>query len=101
MALEVVGSIPLIHPKVSDHWDVAKPVRHQTLTLALVGSNPAIPAIYGPLAQLVEHLTFNQGVCSSTLQWLTKGKPLISRDRRFFVVQMKKQKLVKTNKDLS
>ncbi len=25
-------------------WDVAKPVRHQTLTLASAGSSPAIPA---------------------------------------------------------
>jgi hypothetical protein len=27
-------------------WDVAKSVRHQTLTLAFVGSSPAIPAIW-------------------------------------------------------
>ena len=43
-------------------------VRHGTLTPACVGSNPATPATYGSLAQLVEHLTFNQGVRSSNLR---------------------------------
>ena len=35
---------------------------------------------YDPLAQSVEHLTFNQGVRSSNLRWITKRevpKPLI------------------------
>ena len=41
-------------------------VRHGTLTPTCVGSNPATPAI-GSLAQLAEHLTFNQGVPSSNL----------------------------------
>ena len=54
-------------------WDVAKLVRHQTLTLACVGSSPAIPARYDPLAQVVEHLTFNQGVRSSSLRWVTRA----------------------------
>ena len=47
-------------------------VRHQVLILALVGSNPATPAnTYDPLAQSAEHLTFNQGVRSSNLRWVT------------------------------
>ena len=47
-------------------------VRHQVLILALVGSNPATPAkYYDPLAQSAEHLTFNQGVRSSNLRWVT------------------------------
>ena len=52
---------------------VAKSVRHGTLTPACVGSSPAAPAIFfcGPLAQLVEHLTFNQGVDGSSPSWLT------------------------------
>ena len=29
--------------------------------------------IFDPLAQSVEHLTFNQGVRSSNLRWITKG----------------------------
>ena len=50
-------------------------VRHQVLILALVGSNPATPAkYYDPLAQSAEHLTFNQGVRSSNLRWLTKSE---------------------------
>jgi hypothetical protein len=35
------------------------------------GSNPGSPAIYETLAQLVEHLTFNQGVEGSSPSWLT------------------------------
>ena len=58
-------------------------VRHGTLTPASVGSNPATPAnrpvrggfrpyrFRDPLAQLVEHLTFNQGVRSSNLRRVT------------------------------
>ncbi len=47
-------------------------VRHGTLTPAFVGSSPAAPAIFfGPLAQLAEHLTFNQGVGGSNPPWLT------------------------------
>lgn len=43
-------------------------VRHWILIPAFAGSNPASPAIfykYGILAQLVEHLTFNQVVGGS------------------------------------
>ena len=48
-------------------------VRHETLTLAFVGSNPAIPAkLYDPLAQSVEHMTFNHGVPRSNRGWVTK-----------------------------
>jgi hypothetical protein len=53
-------------------------VRHRTLTATCVGSNPASPAIFKkthynnePLAQLVEHLTFNQRVEGSSPSWLT------------------------------
>ena len=54
-------------------------VRHQVLILALVGSNPATPAnTHDPLAQLAEHLTFNQGVRSSNLRWVTTETPVIS-----------------------
>ena len=39
--------------------------------MALVGSNPAIPAKYGSLAQSVEHMTFNHGVRGSIPRWAT------------------------------
>ena len=52
-------------------------VRHRTLTPAFAGSNPASPAwrfaMYGILAQSVEHLTFNQVVRGSSPRWLTKN----------------------------
>ena len=47
-------------------------VRHQTLTLACVGSNPAIPAIFDPLAQLAEQLPFKQWVRGSNPRRVTK-----------------------------
>lgn len=42
-------------------------VRQRTLTPSCAGSNPASPANDVLLAQLVEHLTFNQRVGSSSL----------------------------------
>ena len=45
-------------------------VRRGTLTPSCVGSIPATP-VYDPLAQVAEHLTFNQGVPSSNLGWVT------------------------------
>ena len=74
MAQEVVGSNPTTHPilPIQRTMGCRQAVRHQTLTLALVGSNPATPAsFFDPLAQLVEHLTFNQVVRSSTLRRIT------------------------------
>ena len=50
-------------------------VRHQTLTLAFVGSNPAIPArfLYGSLAQLVEQRPFKAWVQGSSPWRATKN----------------------------
>ena len=55
-------------------------VRHRTLTPAFAGSNPASPVYlgsrerkYGRVAQVVEHLTFNQVVRGSNPRTLTDG----------------------------
>ena len=48
-------------------------VRHSTLTAAYAGSNPASPVTYGALAQVVEHLTFNQVVRGSNPRCFTKN----------------------------
>ena len=50
-------------------------VRHQTLTLAFVGSNPAIPARFGSLAQLVEQRPFKAWVQGSSPWRATKNPP--------------------------
>ena len=85
-------------------------VRHRTLTPASAGSNPASPATglllfpvlrtaqglavrrpripfrYGPLAQAVEHLTFNQVVSGSSPEWLSVIKPLKRTGFKGFVL---------------
>ena len=50
---------------------IAKRPRQRTLTPSFDGSSPSTPATNDPLAQAVEHLTFNQGVRSSNLRWVT------------------------------
>lgn len=65
------GSIPSSHPIKLIHRGVAKSVRQRTLTPSCVGSSPAAPARRDPLAQSVEHLTFNQGVDGSSPSWVT------------------------------
>ena len=88
MAQEVVGSNPTTHPilPIQRTMGCRQAVRHQTLTLALVGSNPATPAsFFDPLAQLVEHLTFNQVVRSSTLRRITKFFFHLAADGSLFV----------------
>ncbi len=90
MALEAEGSNPSTHLTGSaEQIDTSQTfftilgrrqaVRHRVLIPAFAGSNPVGPAwdllpdnsYYGPLAQSVEHLTFNQVVAGSIPTWLT------------------------------
>ena len=53
--------------------------------ISLVRVQPSQPN-FGPLAQLAEHLTFNQGVWGPNPQWLTKGNLLSVRIEGFLLM---------------
>ena len=57
------------------YWDIAKLVRHRILIPAFRRFESFYPSlIYGPLAQMVEHLTFNQVVRGSNPRCLIEGE---------------------------
>ena len=89
VALKAGGSNPLIHPtflmyrsskEERVHYlargllmmGCRQAVRHQTLTLAFAGSNPASPAKHDSLAQLVEQRPFKAKVRGSSPRRVTK-----------------------------
>ena len=47
-----------------------------------------LPGLYGSLAQSVEHMTFNHGVRSSTLRWITKNRQISDEICRFFFAKL-------------
>ena len=75
MALEVLGSTPSTHPTFSlqDAGSVgvspSGKARDFDSRIRKVRILPPQP--FDPLAQLVEHLTFNQGAWGSNPQWVT------------------------------
>ena len=78
MALEVVGSTPTTHPRKFYQRTLGcrQAVRHGILIPASRRFDPFHPSQtkfinYGPLAQSVEHLTFNQVVPRSIRGWIT------------------------------
>ena len=82
MALEVVGSNPTTHPIFYNLREFLlwcrQEVKARDFDSRIVGSNPATPDRFDPLAQSVEHLTFKQGVRSSKLRRVTKLYLMVS-----------------------
>ena len=76
VALEAVSSSLTTHPILIYLLHImlgcSQVVRQQTLTLSFRRFKSCHPSQYGPVAQMVEHVTFNHGVPSSTLGWITK-----------------------------
>ena len=73
MALEVASSIPVARPKLflmGCSQEVKAPDFDSGISLVQIQP----PQPLGPLAQLAEHLTFNQGVPGSNLGWTTTHK---------------------------
>ena len=68
MALEVVSSILVARPTFLGCSQVVKAPDFDSGIRWFKSSHPSHN---GPLAQTVEHLTFNQGVPSSNLGWTT------------------------------
>ena len=60
------GSVVQIHLRPPYFLGCSQAVRHETLTLACTGPIPVTPAS-SSASSVVEHLTFNQGVVSSSL----------------------------------
>ena len=94
MALEAVGSNPIIHPTESGVRETSDPafllsfaVRRRYFGLSPSGKAPDFdsdirrfescqPSQFDPVAQPAEHLPFKQGVRSSNLRWSTKAESL-------------------------
>ena len=75
MALEVLGSTPSTHPTFSlqdaGSVGVSPSGKARDFDSRIRRFEPCHPSMYDPLAQLAEHLTFNQGAWGSNPQWVT------------------------------
>ena len=78
------GSNPVTHPNffILGCSQVGKA---QDFDSCMRRFEPCHPSQYGPLAQSVEHLTFNQGVPRSSRGWITKKISSRSQEREFFI----------------
>ena len=67
------GSNPVTHPILIDNLGCSQVGKAQDFDSCMRRFEPCHPSQFlsGPLAQLAEHLTFNQGVPSSSLGWIT------------------------------
>ena len=70
MALEVVSSILVARPTLTT-MGCRQEVKAPDFDSGIRWFKSSHPSHGGPLAQMVEHLTFNQGVPSSILGWTT------------------------------
>ena len=81
VALEIVGSSPITHPNCRPlpRSDLASPsvlgrsqaAKARDFDSRIRRFDPCRPSQYDPLAQSVEHLTFNQRVPRSSRGWVT------------------------------
>ncbi len=71
VAPALVGSNPIAHPIVGE----SPSGKATDFDSVIRRFDPYLPSHFEPLAQLVEHLTFNQGVDGSSPSWLTIRKP--------------------------
>ena len=85
MALEVVGSSPTTHPTFfccsCRDVGVSPSGKARDFDSRIRKVRILPPQPFYPLAQLVEHLTFNQGVPRSSRGWITNYGPLVKRSR--------------------
>ena len=78
VAPALVGSNPIAHPIVGE----SPSGKATDFDSVIRRFDPYLPSHFEPLAQLVEHLTFNQGVAGSSPAWLTTYKPRCVRKNR-------------------
>ena len=77
------GSNPVTHPNL--YLGCSQVGKAQDFDSCMRRFEPCHPSQYGPLAQSVEHLTFNQGVPRSSRGWITRKSAPVRKNGSFFV----------------